>query len=101
MVRAHKFWHVTVPTITPAIFFNLIIGIIDSFSVFAIAYVGTDGGPMYATWFYMLHLVRQALSYFVMGYASALAWILFMILLVFTYLQVSWSRRWVYYAGGA
>ena len=95
-----KFWYVTVPMVTPAIFFNLVIGIIGSFSVFTISYVGTDGGPMYATWFYMLHLVSQALRYFTMGYASALAWILFMILLVFTYLQVRLSRHWVYYAGG-
>ena len=94
-----KFWNVTVPMISPAIFFNLIMGIIGSFSVFTIAFVGTDGGPMYATWFYMLHLVRQALTYFAMGYASALAWILFIILLFFTFLQVRFSG-WVYYAGG-
>lgn len=96
-----KFRHITVPMITPAIFFNLVIGIIGAFSVFAIAYVGTDGGPMYATWFYMLHLVRQALAYFHMGYASSLAWILFVILVFFTYLQLRLARRWVYYAGGA
>ena len=97
---AQKFWHVTLPIITPAIFFNLVMGIIGAFSVFAVSYVATDGGPMYATWFYMLHLVRNALQYFHMGYASALAWILFIILLVFTFLQLRLSGRWVYYAGG-
>jgi multiple sugar transport system permease protein len=95
-----KFWNVTVPIISPAVFFNLVMGFIGAFSVFEIAYVGTDGGPMYATWFYMLHLVRQALTYFQMGYASALAWILFVILVAFTYVQLKLSTRWVYYAGG-
>lgn len=96
----HKFCNVTLPMITPSIFFNLVIGIIGAFNIFAVAYVGTDGGPMYATWFYMLHLVRQALQYFQMGYASALAWILFVILVFFTFLQLRLSQRWVYYAGG-
>ncbi|MBM3187176.1 MAG: sugar ABC transporter permease [Chloroflexi bacterium] len=96
----HKFLNVTLPMITPSIFFNLVIGIIGAFSTFAVAYVGTDGGPMYATWFYMLHLVRQAMQYFQMGYASSLAWILFIILVFFTFLQLRLSQRWVYYAGG-
>ncbi len=96
----HKFRHVTVPIITPAVFFNLVIGLIGAFSVFDIAYVGTDGGPMYSTWFYMLHLVRQALTSFDMGYASALAWILFLILILLTFVQLKLSSRWVYYAGG-
>jgi len=94
-----KFWHVTVPMLTPVIFFNLVLGLIDSLGVFAIAYVATDGGPAYATWFYMLHLVNQALRYFDMGYASALAWIFFVIVMAFTYLQVRMAKRWVYYAG--
>ena len=95
-----RFWNITLPMITPTIFFNLVIGIIGGFSIFAVAFVGTNGGPMYATWFYMLHLVRQAMSYFDMGYASALAWILFIVLVFFTYLQLRLSRHWVYYAGG-
>jgi multiple sugar transport system permease protein len=93
-----KFWHVTLPMISPSIFFNLVIDIISSFSVFAIAFVGTNGGPAYATWFYMLHLVNQALTYFDMGYASALAWVLFILLLALTYVQFRLSRRWVFYA---
>lgn len=95
-----RFWHITVPMITPAIFFNLIVGFIGAFSVFTISYIGTGGGPAYSTWFYMLHLVRQALDYFDFGYACALAWILFVILLIFTALQIRLSERWVYYAGG-
>ena len=96
----YKFWNVTVPMISPVIFFNMVLGIIGSFSVFTTAFIGTQGGPMRATWFYMLHLVNQALVHFDMGYASALAWILFVILLFFTYFQVRFSRSWVYYAGG-
>jgi multiple sugar transport system permease protein len=96
----HKFWNVTVPMISPVVFFNMVLGIIGAFSVFTTAFIGTQGGPMRATWFYMLHLVNQALLYFDMGYASALAWILFVILLFFTFLQVRFSRSWVYYAGG-
>ena len=94
-----KFWNVTIPMITPVIFFNLVLGVIDSFGIFAIAYVGTDGGPAYATWFYMLHLVNQALKYFDMGYASALAWVFFVIMLVFTYIQVRMAAHWVFYSG--
>lgn len=95
-----KFLHITLPMITPTIFFNLVMGIVGGFSIFAVAFIGTGGGPMYATWFYMLHLVRQAMSYFDMGYASALAWILFILLVFFTYLQLRLSRHWVYYAAG-
>jgi multiple sugar transport system permease protein len=95
-----KFWHVTVPMISPVIFFNLVLGVLDAVGVFAIAYVATEGGPNFATWFYMLHLVNQALRFQDMGYASALAWIFFVIVLVVTFIQVRASRSWVYYAGG-
>lgn len=95
----HKFWYVTIPSLSPIIFFNIILGVIGSFSVFAISYVGTEGGPAYATWFYMLHLVNQALRYFEMGYASALAWLFFLAMTVLTYVQMRGSRAWVYYAG--
>jgi len=95
-----KFWNVTVPMISPVIFFNLVLGVLDAVGVFAIAYVATEGGPNFATWFYMLHLVNQALRFQDMGYASALAWIFFVIVLVITVVQVRASRAWVYYAGG-
>ncbi len=94
-----RFWNVTVPMISPIIFFNLVLGVIASFSVFTFAYVATNGGPAYATWFYVLHLFHNAFNWLQMGYASALSWILFAILLVFTVVQFRSARRWVYYAG--
>ncbi|MCC6167969.1 MAG: sugar ABC transporter permease [Caldilineaceae bacterium] len=92
-----RFWNVTLPMISPVILFNTILGIIGAFGVFSLAYVATDGGPSYATWFYMLHLYYNAFSYFQMGYASALAWIFFLIIFVLSYLQIKLSNRWVYY----
>lgn len=92
-----SWWHITVPLITPAIFFNLLLGIIGSFHVFTSAFVATGGGPAYATYFYALHLYNQAFKSFDMGYASALAWILFVIIMAFTLVQIKLSDRWVYY----
>jgi multiple sugar transport system permease protein len=92
-----RFLHVTVPMITPAIFFNLVLGIIDSFQVFTDAFIITNGGPGYSTLVYTLYLYRTAFNNLQMGYASALAWVLFMILLTFTAIQLALSRRWVYY----
>ncbi len=96
-----KFRSVTIPMLTPTIFFNLVLGIIGALRVFAAAYVATQGGPAYATWFYSLHIYTRAFRYFEMGYASALAWFFFFILLVLTYIQFQSSKRWVYYAGEA
>ena len=92
-----RFRHITLPMISPVILFNLILGVIGSFSVFSLAYVATSGGPNYATWFYMLHLYYNAFSFFRMGYASALAWIFFVIIFILSYLQIKFSNRWVYY----
>lgn len=92
-----RFFNITLPMISPVILFNLILGVIGSFSVFSVAYVATQGGPNYATWFYMLHLYYNAFSYFQMGYASALAWIFFLIIFVLSYIQIKFSNRWVYY----
>ena len=92
-----KFWSITIPMISPTILFNLIMGVIGSFGVFTLAYVATQGGPNYATWFYMLHLYYNAFSFFQMGYASALAWVLFFIVVVLSFLQIRFSERWVYY----
>ncbi len=94
-----KFRNVTLPMLTPTIFFNMVLGIIGALRVFAAAYVATQGGPAYSTWFYSLHIYTRAFQYFEMGYASALAWIFFFVLFVFTYVQFRQSRRWVYYAG--
>ncbi|MBC7235625.1 MAG: sugar ABC transporter permease [Chloroflexi bacterium] len=90
--------HVTIPLITPTIFFNLVLGIINSFQVFGMAFVATEGGPAYATYFYALHLYQMAFKSFDMGYGSALAWLLFIALLLLTIVQIKLSGRWVYYA---
>jgi multiple sugar transport system permease protein len=95
-----RFWHVTVPMITPAIFFNMVLGIIGSFQGFTDAFIITQGGPGYSTLLYTLYLYRTAFSDLHMGYAAALAWILFLILLAFTAVQMVLSKRWVYYEGG-
>lgn len=94
-----RFRNVTLPMISPTMLFNLILGIIGALQVFTIAFVATDGGPSYSTWFYALHIYNQAFKYFRMGYASALAWIFVVILITFTYVQMNLSRRWVFYAG--
>ena len=70
-----RFRHVTLPMISPTIFFNLVLGMIGALQVFTLAFVATKGGPAYATWFYALHIYKKAFQYFKMGYASALAWI--------------------------
>ena len=94
-----RFWKVTLPLLTPALFFNLIIAIIGAFQVFTQAYIMTEGGPSYSTLFYLLYLYRAAFENFRMGYASAMAWVLFVIILFFTLLQFRLSDRWVFYEG--
>jgi multiple sugar transport system permease protein len=94
-----RFRAVTLPLLTPALFFNLIIAIIGAFQVFTQAYIMTQGGPNYATLFYLLYLYRMAFENFRMGYASAMAWVLFVIVLLFTILQFKLSDRWVFYEG--
>ncbi len=97
----HRFWNVTLPLISPTLLFNLILGIIGALQVFNIAFIGTGGGPAYATWFYALHIYRQAFEYFRMGYGSALAWLFAISLIIFTWIQMRFSEKWVYYAGGS
>ncbi len=94
-----RFWHVTVPMITPAIFFNVVLGFIGSFQVFTAAFIITAGGPGYSTTFYILYLYRTAFLDLKMGYASALAWVLFAIILALTVIQLVVAKRWVYYEG--
>jgi len=95
-----RFRHVTLPLLTPALFFNMIIAVIGAFQVFTQAYIMTEGGPNYATLFYVLYLYRMAFENFRMGYASAMAWVLFLIILLFTALQFRFSEHWVFYEGG-
>ena len=88
---------ITIPQLTPTIFFNLVMSIIGSFQVFTQAYAMTQGGPQKSTLFYMYYLWDMAFVKFRMGYASALAWILFIIILVFTLFVIRSSTLWVYY----
>lgn len=97
-----KFWNVTVPIMTPVIFFHLVTSVIGAFQFFAIPYImtGGTGFPANSTLFYSIYLYKQAFQYFNMGYASALAWLLFLVTLVITLLIFRTSRLWVFYAGG-
>jgi multiple sugar transport system permease protein len=83
--------------LTPVILFSLITGVIASFQVFTQAYVMTKGGPGYSSLFYVLYLYQNAFFFFKMGYAAALAWILFVIILICTALLLRTSQQWVYY----
>jgi len=95
--RVQRTIHITIPMITPSIFFNLIMGLIGAFQYFTQAYIMTNGGPADSTLFYSLYLYNNAFRYFKMGYASAMAWILFLIILACTFLVLKSSARWVYY----
>jgi len=97
-----KFWNVTVPMMTPVIFFHVVTSVIGAFQFFAIPYImtGGTGFPANSTLFYSIYLYKQAFQYFNMGYASALAWLLFLVTLVITLVIFRTSRLWVFYAGG-
>jgi multiple sugar transport system permease protein len=95
-----RFWHITLPMMSSTIFFTLVIGLIGSFQVFTQSYVMTRGGPNFATYFYVLNLYMEAFQNFRMGYASALAWFLFIIVLIMTLIQFRLAGRWVYYESG-
>lgn len=95
-----KLLNVTIPMMTPVVFFNLVMSVINTFQVFTSAFVMTQGGPSNASLFYVLYLFRHAFQYFNMGYASTLAWVLFAIIGVLTLLIFTSSDRWVFYEGG-
>jgi multiple sugar transport system permease protein len=94
-----KFFRITVPLLTPIIFFNLIMQMISAFQAFTPAFIisGGGGGPADSVLFYTLYLYQQGFSNFRMGYASAMAWILLMLIGVFTAIAFLSSRYWVYY----
>ncbi len=94
-----RFWGVTVPQISPTIFFNMILGFIGAFQVFGSAFLMTDGGPDYASYFMGYYIYQEAFKALRMGRAAALAWVLFVILMFFTLVQFTLSKRWVYYEG--
>ena len=92
-----KFWNITLPLLSPSILFNLIFGIILTFQSFTNAFIATNGGPLDATLFYVLYLYRKAFEHLQMGYASALAWLLFLIVLLCTLVIFKTSGKWVFY----
>lgn len=94
-----RFWHITIPMTTPAILFVLITDLIDAFQQFTFAFLLTGGGPIDSTEFYGIYLYHNAFQFFKMGYASAMAWILFVVIVIFTVLVFRTSARWVYYGG--
>jgi multiple sugar transport system permease protein len=93
----HQFWTITVPQVTPVLFFNLILGLIGAFQVFGQVYIMTGGGPDNAIQMIVPMLFDEAFEFFHMGYASAMSWILFLIVLVFTIIAFRTSRWWVFY----
>ena len=94
-----RFVSITLPLISPTMFFNVVLTVIGSLSVFSLAYIATGGGPNYATYFYVYHLFKNAFEFSRMGYAAAMAWLFFLIILALTLVQFRFSNRWVYYAG--
>jgi multiple sugar transport system permease protein len=92
-----RLWHITIPLMSPLIFFNAVMAVINSFQSFIPAKVMTDGGPENSTLFAVLNIYNQGFVFFNMGYAAALAWEFFVIVMIFTYIQFRMSKSWVYY----
>lgn len=97
----HKFRNVLFPLISPVTFFNLVVGLINSFQIFAQPVIMTNGGPNNASLFYVFLIYREGFQRNNMGLASAEAWILFLVVSALAVLLFRWSRQWVYYEGGA
>jgi multiple sugar transport system permease protein len=95
--KSRIFFRITLPLLTPIILFNLVMQTVGSFQMFTQAYVITEGGPINSTLVYALYLYQKAFTYFNMGYASALAWILLVIVAAFTLLIFGSSKKWVHY----
>ncbi len=94
-----RFRHITLPLLSPYILFNLIMGLIGTLQIFTQAFVMTKGGPVNSTLFFVYHLFNNAFRYLRMGYASAMGWVLFIIVCALTLVQMRWSKRWVHYEG--
>ncbi|MDA3822190.1 MAG: sugar ABC transporter permease, partial [Bacteroidales bacterium] len=97
----HKFRYITIPMLTPVIFFNLIMSIVWSFQIFTQVYVmtGGQGGPADSTLVLVLYVYQMAFKYHHMGYASAVAWMLFLVTIIFTLMQFKIAGGWVHYEG--
>ncbi|MGI5146039.1 carbohydrate ABC transporter permease [Plantactinospora sp. CA-294935] len=100
--RARQFWNVTLPMLSPVIFFNLVLETINGFQGFTSAYVISNGtgGPVYSTLLYTLHIYDQGFGEFRMGYASALSWVFLLAIAVITVIFFSTGRFWVHYSDG-
>lgn len=94
-----KMRHVIIPMMTPTIFYNLVMGIINGFQVFTQAYIMTGGGPNNSSLFYVYYLYREAFQFMGMGSACAIAWVLFVIIMIFTVVLFKFQNKWVYYGG--
>ena len=99
-----RFWHITLPMLSPVLFYNVVVGVIFSLQYFTQAFVAVGGGnnlgaPLNSTLFYSIYLYANAFGYFKMGYASAMAWLLFALTVIATALLFRFSRRLVYYEG--
>jgi multiple sugar transport system permease protein len=94
-----RFWNVTIPMVTPVMLFVLLTGLIGTFQSFLFPWLLTRGGPNNATELYSVYVYRSAFKHFKMGYASALGWLLLLIIVVFTVILFRTSARWVYYGG--
>jgi multiple sugar transport system permease protein len=92
-----RFWNITIPMLSPTIFFNVVLGFIGAFQIFEGPLILTNGGPNKATLTYMLNLYQEAFQMGSLGYASALAWVLFMIIMALTVVIIRSSSLWVYY----
>lgn len=97
--RVQRFFSITLPMLSPTIFFNLVTGLIGAFQIFENAYIMTQGGPQYRTYFFGLNIYFTSFQSLRFGYASTIAWILFILIAALTILVMTTSRRWVYYAG--
>jgi multiple sugar transport system permease protein len=97
--RVQQFWSVTLPMLSPTIFFNLVTGLIGAFQIFENAYIMTAGGPNYRTFFFGLNIYVTSFRSLRFGYSSTLAWMLFVLIAALTILVFRTSRRWVFYAG--
>ena len=93
-----RFWRITIPLLTPTLFFQLVVEMIESFKIFTQAFVITKGGPLKATYFYLYYFYEEAFQNFNMGYASALALVLMLLIMVITIFLNYTSKHWVYYA---
>jgi len=97
--RLRQFWSITLPMLSPTMFYNLITGLIGAFQIFENAYIMTQGGPNYATYFFGLNIYFTSFRSLRFGYSSTLAWMLFVIIVTLTIVLFRTSQRWVFYAG--